>query len=716
MKREPAEEKPQITDVDFKRRQFLKWTSGCTVTLVCGGTLMSVTSCGGRAGTTTPRLFSDNLVINYPQEIKIPIEKRMVQWVPGVNPVQPNAWVYTVQGTSAPTGVLPNHLGPFINVRRNVPCSITWLNTIAQSSSEPGTLELPPDNTPLVTGICGNVRIQSDIGLVSHMHGARVQGSSDGWPLAPMSFEGNPYGFPTSRQYHYENAQRSTMLWYHDHAMDRTGRHVQAGLAGLYFIRDTNDDAILALAGGKRQELPFVIQDHILTSDQSAIDYAAGMPDTNTLFRPEFLGTTLFVNGHPGTAVTLTRRTWRLRILNASNARTYALALCDPDTIQAKSGQVWQSQCMRIIGTDGGLLGTSVQLESTDVMVIAPGQRRDVLFDFSLLPSSVQQLRLVNLNIKFLLESDSTSAEAIYTTFDDSVLAPSDANYQSTDNALYAALDLPLANVTQIALSYPTQTDNNPVGPISPSVDAIEAVLSGAANEDDFIWDGKQFGPRAGIPFGENRLVLLVSNTEGLGLTDAVNGVSGWSDVQIFEMQAGGSDWQIPFDVDLGTIVNPGAGKPSLARSYQLARRRFFASERNPDITVANKYPDLHAPTINSKGGTYERWYVANIGNTQPLCAADGSWPDMHPFHIHLVNFVVTKRWQLDGSTPGILNVMTPDALDGIAREDTVIIASNQIIELLVYIPPGYSGNYAYHCHLLEHEDMCMMSHFSVTP
>ena len=41
-------------------------------------------------------------------------------------------------------------------------------------------------------------------------------------------------------------------------------------------------------------------------------------------------------------------------------------------------------------------------------------------------------------------------------------------------------------------------------------------------------------------------------------------------------------------------------------------------------------------------------------------------------------------------------------------------IESNELVEILVYYPPGFVGDYVYHCHLLEHEDMCMMSHFKV--
>jgi FtsP/CotA-like multicopper oxidase with cupredoxin domain len=48
-------------------------------------------------------------------------------------------------------------------------------------------------------------------------------------------------GFPTdmvmpgsSRSYEYANQGRGTTLWYHDHAMDHTGRNTYMGLAGLY--------------------------------------------------------------------------------------------------------------------------------------------------------------------------------------------------------------------------------------------------------------------------------------------------------------------------------------------------------------------------------------------------------------------------------------------------------------------------------------------------
>ena len=102
------------------------------------------------------------------------------------------------------------------------------------------------------------------VGVVTHLHGAVVQGAqmsggtitdpgSDGWPLFPVGFLGNPYNFPSSQQYTYPNDQRAVMLWFHDHAMDNTSIQVHAGLAGLYFIRDESDDDIFNMIGSQKE-------------------------------------------------------------------------------------------------------------------------------------------------------------------------------------------------------------------------------------------------------------------------------------------------------------------------------------------------------------------------------------------------------------------------------------------------------------------------------
>ena len=70
----------------------------------------------------------------------------------------------------------------------------------------------PPINVPSVLAICGRIQLQSPVGVTTHLHGARVQASSDGWPLEPAGFEANPYGFHTVREFTYPNAQRATIV------------------------------------------------------------------------------------------------------------------------------------------------------------------------------------------------------------------------------------------------------------------------------------------------------------------------------------------------------------------------------------------------------------------------------------------------------------------------------------------------------------------------
>jgi spore coat protein A len=61
---------------------------------------------------------------------------------------------------------------------------------------------------------------------VVHLHGGVTPPESDGFPMDHV-MPGE------AREYVYPNAQRAATLWYHDHAMDRTGRNIYMGLAGV---------------------------------------------------------------------------------------------------------------------------------------------------------------------------------------------------------------------------------------------------------------------------------------------------------------------------------------------------------------------------------------------------------------------------------------------------------------------------------------------------
>jgi len=193
-------------------------------------------------------------------------------------------------------------------------------------------------------------------GVTIHLHGGHLPADMDGHPT-DMIEPGQ------SKLYVYPNRQEAATLWYHDHAMDRTGPHVYRGLAGFYLIEDEAERG-LGLPKG-RYDVPIMIQDKIFEADGSLRYELDDMVCIEGL-----LGDTILVNGAVQPYMRVTRRGYRLRFLNASNARAYELALDDGRELPQ-------------IASDGGLLPEAVSRPS---MLIAPGERMEVLIDFSYYP------------------------------------------------------------------------------------------------------------------------------------------------------------------------------------------------------------------------------------------------------------------------------------------------------------------------------------------
>jgi FtsP/CotA-like multicopper oxidase with cupredoxin domain len=723
------------------RRKFLQWATVIAYPSVPSMLLNACGAGGDGVGsilsdlTLTPTTPTKQASELNPTSLTITAKPVRAVYVPGKIPTAVNAWSFVnAAKVTATTPLLSNHFGPTIEVRRKAPLSITWANGIPASAVGSSYQANPPYPILPYNGLCGSVAAQSPVGINVHLHGAKVNGNFDGWPLTPVGYANNPYKFPSASTFTYPNNQRATLLWYHDHSLDNTAPNVYAGLAGLYVVRDAYDDNIISLIGGAKQEILMGIHDRKLTSDSLALDYQGGRVMDTSVYqavRAEFLADTLFINGNPSSfaAQAVDRRVFRLRLLNAANARTLCFGLFDPAALTAGSGRVWYSDAITTIGADQGLSGVAVPLTSTGYITITPGQRRDILIDFSKIPSTVKSLSIANLAIIPRLPQNVTvppTPEPIFTTYADFVLSPTSQNYTATDATLYTALKTdPIATLTTFTLN------TNTVAQITafkiPTITQINAILMSANNlsddhDLDFFWNGSALSATPGIKFGPNRLVLPISNIEGFAPTVVGNGLAGWSDVQIFELvdgsitpDADNGVWALPINVDLKTTTNPLPGNVTNGSqvNYTIARRSFLQTRSNPDITVAKKYPALHTPAIVAKANTYERWYVANIPNSQPLTSLHGK-PDMHPFHIHIVNMVVTRRWELVNGQ-FIPVVLEPNNLDLVGRQDTVTIPSNQLVEMLVHYPAGYTGDYVYHCHLIEHEDACMMSSLRVT-
>jgi spore coat protein A len=229
--------------------------------------------------------------------------------------------------------------------------------------------------------------------MAVHMHGGLVPWISDGGPFdwfGPiddhgLSFLNNrvlqPIHLPGAAAYYYPLNQSARFMWYHDHAYGITRLNAYAGVASAMLIRDKFEaDLVLnsglppyiesSVLGGKTvQELPLVFQDKVFVGGDiaskdpkwsSMVQVAAtkpgslwyahtyepnqldgtgrwdlgtgGLPLPDPSSIPEFFGDTMLVNGTVFPAATVEARRYRLRLLNACNARFLNLQLYMADS------------------------------------------------------------------------------------------------------------------------------------------------------------------------------------------------------------------------------------------------------------------------------------------------------------------------------------------------------------------------------------------------
>jgi spore coat protein A len=230
---------------------------------------------------------------------------------------------------------------------------------------------------------------------VVHLHGGEVPAESDGFPLDLVYPDGTSHqamhDMATTgavavgtRGYRYPMDQRAATLWYHDHRMDFTGPSVWRGLAGFHLVRDEQEDA-LGLPSG-RHELPLMLCDRSFAADGSllypSIDQTlTRIPGVTGDHVGGVLGDVMLVNGAPWPTATVDRAAYRVRILNACNARRLSLRLDPPPP-----GGLVQ------IGSDGGLLASPLHHDHVE---LAPAERTDLVVDFGGYPAGTV-VRMVN--------------------------------------------------------------------------------------------------------------------------------------------------------------------------------------------------------------------------------------------------------------------------------------------------------------------------------
>jgi len=628
----------------------------------------------------------------------------------------------------APNGISvggQKHLGGIIIGQKGTPIQITFRNML------PNGPHIIPNDLTIPGASDGNNR------TAVHFHGGLVPWISDGGPFDwwdpsgrhGLSFLNNQVLrdplFPAAQyeaEYYYGLNQSARFGWYHDHTFGITRINAYAGIASALLIRDSYEAGLIGSLGkglpdyieNGGNEIPLVFQDKIFVGP-NITTAPGGDPTWNAVVSPaaqgagslwyphlyeknrwklagagklappdpsvvaEMFGDTMLVNGTTFPKVTVEARRYRLRLLNACNARflnlqlyvadpatnlngitlnlatgipTNAAALCDPNA-PGTSANVLQ------IGTEGGFLPKPVKVATnlpfnpvtlTGSLIVAPAERPDILVDFSAYAG--KSIILYNdAPAPFPLGDPRNDYFPLWNPKGNPVNALTPAGFGPNSRVLMR-FDVVAATGTDPTLS------------ISPATDLT------AGNDPLFIPPVQP--PITTPPVGVTVRQLSLNET----------------------FDAYGRLIQL-----LGTLTLPTKNAAGFGRAYT-----------DPATEVV-------------RAGSTEVWEIYNLT------------ADVHPMHFHLVNCQVINRqlFKMSGNVPVLSGLPTPPAPNETGWKETVPMYPGTVTRIIMQfnvpqiltnlgavvptpVSPRTGGNeYVWHCHILEHEEHDMMRPLVVT-
>ena len=243
----------------------------------------------------------------------------------------------------------------------------------------PGSTRLVPEPHPDTAAWCYNgkvpgpeirirqgdrlqVEVMNDLAeeTTVHWHGIRLPNAMDGVPhltQAPIA--------PGDRFVYEFDALDAGTFWYHPH--QRSFEQVGRGLYGPLIVEEANPPRV-------DRDVTWVLDDWRLAEDASISDDFGNAHDLSHAGR---LGNTVAINGHvPETLEVASGERIRLRLINAANARIFALDFGD--------------HAPRIIALDGQPVTPHEPRDG--VVVLGPAMRADVILDCTGKPGTRGQL------------------------------------------------------------------------------------------------------------------------------------------------------------------------------------------------------------------------------------------------------------------------------------------------------------------------------------
>ena len=198
------------------------------------------------------------------------------------------------------------------------------------------------------TGDTARIRLQNDLSQITtmHWHGLRVPGEFDGGPQRVID-PGDHWDVK------YQVKNPAGTYWYHPHPHMLTAYQASMGIAGFIIVQDDEEAALDLPRTYGVDDFPVVVQDRKF--------------DPNGDFVMGPFGDSVLVNGTARPYLECPAQVVRLRLLNGSNSRVYALGFEN-------------DQPFSVVASDGGLLNAPVTM---DRIPLSNGERAEILLDLT---------------------------------------------------------------------------------------------------------------------------------------------------------------------------------------------------------------------------------------------------------------------------------------------------------------------------------------------
>lgn len=320
-----------------------------------------------------------------------------------------NYFVYSISKDAGTTWTIPLWPSFTIEAKRGKQLNVELRNELTGLTYK--DVNIPADQTIMMSGVplTGDPMTEPYTGpvpIAMHLHGGEIPSASDGGPYAwftpGYALTGKAWSNGVTKILTYPNTQEAATLWYHEHSqLGLTRVNVYAGMAGFYFLRgpEEENDKLPGWSGddlvqeatpvGKvadalhptayLPEIELAIQDRMFdTNGQLYYPVDPTNPSIHPFWTPEFFGDVITVNGKTWPYLSVAPRKYRFHILDGSNARFYNMWLQNLAT-GAMGPSIVQ------VATDGGMIDTPVTLNPAlgQKLLLGSGERADVIIDFS---------------------------------------------------------------------------------------------------------------------------------------------------------------------------------------------------------------------------------------------------------------------------------------------------------------------------------------------